>query len=41
MHFINEENINQLKKINDFMKNKNCKLIASISISRLYSANYI
>lgn len=36
-----EENLNRLKHINEYMKNKNCKLIASISISRLYSASYI
>lgn len=36
-----EENLKKLKNINDYMKNKNHKLIASISISRLYSANYI
>lgn len=36
-----EENLKKLKYINEYMKNKNCKLIASISISRLYSASYI
>ena len=36
-----EDDLNKLKKINDFMKSKNCRLIASISISRLYSADYI
>ncbi len=37
----NEENLNKLKKINDFMKSKNHKLIACISISRLYSASFL
>lgn len=37
----NEESLKKLKNINEYMKNKNCKLIASISISRLSSANYI
>lgn len=37
----NEESLKKLRNINDYMKNKNHKLIASISISRLYSADYI
>lgn len=37
----NDDNLNELKKINDFMKCRNYKLIASISISRLYSAKYL
>lgn len=37
----NDDNLKKLKNINDYMKNKNHKLIVSISISRLYSANYI
>lgn len=37
----NEDSLKKLKNINDYMKNKNNKLIASISISRLYSASYI
>lgn len=36
-----EESLTKLRNINDYMKNKKHKLIASISISRLYSANYI
>lgn len=35
------ESLTKLRKINECMKTKNNKLIASISISRLYSANYI
>lgn len=37
----NEESLSKLKSINEYMKNKNRKLIASISISRLSSANYL
>ena len=37
----NEDNLKKLKAINDYMKSKNHKLIASISISRLYSVDYI
>ena len=37
----NEDSLKKLKNINDYMKNKNHKLIVSISISRLYSAKYI
>lgn len=37
----NKDNLKKLKNINDYMKNKDCKLIASISVSRLSSANYI
>lgn len=36
-----EESLTKLRNINDYMKNKKHKLIASISISRLYSADYI
>ena len=36
-----EKSLEKLKYISNYMKNKNYKLIASISISRLYSANYI
>lgn len=37
----NEDNLKELKNINDYMKSKDHKLIVSISISRLYSADYI
>lgn len=37
----NKDRLKKLKNINDYMKNKNHKLIVSISISRLYSANYL
>lgn len=37
----NEDNLKEMKEINDYMRSKNHKLIASISISRLYSADYI
>lgn len=36
-----KEEIEKLKNISDYMKNKNHKLIASISISRLYSSEFI
>lgn len=36
-----EDNLKSLKVISDYMKDKDHKLIASISISRLSSANYI
>lgn len=36
-----EKALNKLKEINDYMKSKNHRLIASISISRLFSADYI
>ena len=36
-----EENLKKLKSINEYIENKHYKLIASISISRLYSANYL
>ena len=35
------EDIKRLKNISDYMKTKNYKLIASISISRLYSSEFI
>ena len=37
----NNKNLKQLKSISDHQKKKNHKLIACISISRLFSANYI
>lgn len=37
----NTESLEKLKNINNYIRNKNHKLIVSISISRLYSANYI
>ena len=36
-----DEDILKIKRINDYMKRNNCKLIASVSISRLYSGSFI